>query len=93
MSRIVAAVRNLAAAFAMTLASAGALKAQESPRLDVIFVPTPMHVVERMLEPPAQGPGVRIVYAFPGNRGTNTQYLRLTEEDRASLRRTLAGMR
>ena len=50
-------------------------------------------VVERMLEPPAQGPGVRIVYAFPGNRGTNTQYLRLTEEDRASLRRTLAGMR
>jgi hypothetical protein len=52
MSQAVAAVRNLAAALAVTLASAGALQAQErdGPRLDVIFVPTPMHVVERMLE-------------------------------------------
>ena len=50
MGQAVAAMRNLAAALTVTLAAAGALQAQESPRLDVIFVPTPMHVVERMLE-------------------------------------------
>ena len=43
-------VRNLAgAAAAMFLASAVSLAAQDRPRLDVIFVPTPMQVVERML--------------------------------------------
>jgi SAM-dependent methyltransferase len=47
----VASLRSLGCALAMLLASAGGLAAQEErPRLDVIFVPTPMHVVERMLE-------------------------------------------
>lgn len=41
--------RNVSAALAMLAASATGLSAQ-SPRLDVIFVPTPTHVVERMLE-------------------------------------------
>ena len=43
-------MRNLAAAIsAMVLASIASVTAQERPRLDVIFVPTPMQVVERML--------------------------------------------
>jgi tRNA G37 N-methylase Trm5 len=44
------AARNLAAALAMVLAATAGLPAQETRRLDVIFVPTPMQVVERMLE-------------------------------------------
>ncbi len=46
------AARNFAVALVMVLASAAATAAQEKdgPRLDVIFVPTPMQVVERMLE-------------------------------------------
>jgi hypothetical protein len=44
------AARNFAVALVMGLASTAGLLAQESPRLDVIFVPTPMQVVERMLE-------------------------------------------
>ena len=45
------AARNFAVALVMVLASAAATAAQEKdgPRLDVIFVPTPMQVVERML--------------------------------------------
>jgi hypothetical protein len=52
MSHVQAAVaaRNLAGALAMVLASAAGVFAQDGPRLDVIFVPTPMQVVERMLE-------------------------------------------
>jgi precorrin-6B methylase 2 len=44
------ALRNLTAALAMLTASATGLAAQTSPRLDVIFVPTPTQVVERMLD-------------------------------------------
>jgi hypothetical protein len=48
------AARNLAAGLAatvaMTLIFPIALHAQDSAKLDVIFVPTPMKVVERMLE-------------------------------------------
>ncbi len=44
------ALRNMTAALAMLAASATGLAAQSSPRLDVIFVPTPPQVVERMLE-------------------------------------------
>jgi hypothetical protein len=52
MSYVQAAVaaRNFFAGSAMLLASASASVAQDAPRLDVIFVPTPMNVVERMLE-------------------------------------------
>jgi hypothetical protein len=52
MGRVQAAVvvRNLAAALAIAVALPAAPRAQESPKLDVIFVPTPMKVVERMLE-------------------------------------------
>ena len=52
MSHVQAAVaaRNFFTALAMVLASAAGAAAQETPRLDVIFVPTPMQVVERMLE-------------------------------------------
>ena len=44
------AARNLGGAAVLVLALTAGLFAQESQRLDVIFVPTPMHVVERMLE-------------------------------------------
>jgi mycolic acid cyclopropane synthetase len=44
------AARNAGGAAALVLALTAGLFAQESTRLDVIFVPTPMHVVERMLE-------------------------------------------
>ena len=43
------AARNLTGGFALLVASTAGLPAQESPKLDVIFVPTPMQVVERML--------------------------------------------
>jgi SAM-dependent methyltransferase len=46
------ATRNLfgaAVSFAMVFAATVAASAQPSPNLDVIFVPTPMEVVERML--------------------------------------------
>lgn len=46
----IGALRNVTAALAMLAASATGLAAQNGPRLDVIFVPTPPHVVERMLE-------------------------------------------
>ena len=42
--------RSFFAALAAITVLAGSAAAQETPRLDVIFVPTPMHVVERMLE-------------------------------------------
>ena len=44
------AARNAGGAAALALALTAGLFAQESTRLDVIFVPTPMHVVERILE-------------------------------------------
>ncbi len=52
MGRLQAAgtLRNLSVGLALMLASAGTAAAQDGPRLDVIFVPTPMHVVDRMLE-------------------------------------------
>lgn len=47
--------------FALTLAAAltasGAVVAQEEPRLDVIYVPTPQQVVDRMLALAKVGPG------------------------------------
>jgi SAM-dependent methyltransferase len=43
------ALRSLAAATVMLLASTAGSLAQDRPKLDVIFVPTPMQVVERML--------------------------------------------
>ena len=46
----IGALRAVTAAFAMLAASATGLAAQNGPRLDVIFVPTPPHVVDRMLE-------------------------------------------
>jgi hypothetical protein len=49
--RAAAALRNFTSALAITWMLATGAAAQEGgPRLDVIFVPTPMHVVERMLE-------------------------------------------
>ena len=42
-------LRSLAAATVMLLASTAGSLAQDRPKLDVIFVPTPMQVVERML--------------------------------------------
>jgi hypothetical protein len=46
----VVAARNLTGGFAFLVALTAGLFWQETPRLDVIFVPTPMNVVERMLE-------------------------------------------
>jgi hypothetical protein len=52
MRRVQAAVvvRNLAVALVVAVVLPAASHAQDSPKLDVIFVPTPMKVVERMLE-------------------------------------------
>jgi Ribosomal protein L11 methyltransferase (PrmA) len=42
--------RNITGGLALLVALTAGLLAQETPRLDVIFVPTPMQVVERMLQ-------------------------------------------
>jgi hypothetical protein len=44
------ALRGFCAGLVLMLALAGGVAAQNGPRLDVIFVPTPMQVVDRMLE-------------------------------------------
>ena len=51
-AQAVALARNLTLALVLALPAIwpAASSGQESPRLDVIFVPTPMQVVERMLE-------------------------------------------